>query len=435
MGMGKQQYSSTLPGLWKYPSFRDEALKSGSLWLKGKKADDGAEGLWRIRDDLYDFSSWIHTHPGGSDWLELTKGTDITEAFEAHHISFLAERLLPNFHVRPATTKRNSPYTFEPDGFYRTLKSRVREALKGQVTGPTRRSIVSADALLTGSLATAIMAGAMWSYSLGALSGFLLTLTVISAHNFFHQKDNLRMYYFDLSFMSSREWRISHALSHHLYPNSLLDLEISMWEPILQWLPRPDKSLLSRYGPLVYSPILYATMFPVQLLIRITLYLKGHMKGPRKEDFIPLIYPLVIYSYGVCSVRESIIMWLWIITVASFCFGCIGLNAAHHHPEIFHDGDAPRANLDWGVQQLDAVRDRPIVSRFNFLALVTFGHHGLHHLFPTIDHGKLDKLNGILEKTCNEFNVPYRPSSVIELIKGQFQQCARIKPNLVPPGQ
>lgn len=32
-------------------------------------------------------------------------------------------------------------------------------------------------------------------------------------------------------------------------------------------------------------------------------------------------------------------MWLFIVVVASFCFGLIGLNAAHHHPEVFHSGD------------------------------------------------------------------------------------------------
>lgn len=64
---------SSLPGLWKYPTYRDEPLKSAELWLKGKQVDDGAEGLWRIHDDLYDLSQWVNNHPGGADWLNLTK--------------------------------------------------------------------------------------------------------------------------------------------------------------------------------------------------------------------------------------------------------------------------------------------------------------------------------------------------------------------------
>lgn len=42
-------------------------------WLEDKKRDDGAEGLWRIHDSLYDLSDFIKEHPGGQDWLVLTK--------------------------------------------------------------------------------------------------------------------------------------------------------------------------------------------------------------------------------------------------------------------------------------------------------------------------------------------------------------------------
>lgn len=42
-------------------------------WLDGRREDDNAEGLWRIHDSLYDFSDFIQRHPGGPDWLKLTK--------------------------------------------------------------------------------------------------------------------------------------------------------------------------------------------------------------------------------------------------------------------------------------------------------------------------------------------------------------------------
>lgn len=57
----------------KYPSLRDHPLKIGSLWLAGKRLDDGAEGLWRINNSLYDFTDFVTSHPGGKDWLELTQ--------------------------------------------------------------------------------------------------------------------------------------------------------------------------------------------------------------------------------------------------------------------------------------------------------------------------------------------------------------------------
>ncbi len=96
-------------------------------WIDGKTFDDNAEGLWRIHDKLYDFTEFIDQHPGGKDWLNLTKGIDITEQFETHHIQLTAQKYLSKYYVKDATEPRNYRITFNDDGFYRTLKRRVRE--------------------------------------------------------------------------------------------------------------------------------------------------------------------------------------------------------------------------------------------------------------------------------------------------------------------
>ena len=57
------------------------------------------------------------------------QGTDVTEAFESHHITSRAVDLLPKFFIREARQPRNSPYTFHEDGFYRTLKRRAAPVL------------------------------------------------------------------------------------------------------------------------------------------------------------------------------------------------------------------------------------------------------------------------------------------------------------------
>lgn len=75
---------SSIPGLV-YPSGRDAFLRTNFGFLEGRRKDDGAEGLWRIHDKLYDLESFVENHPGGSEWLVITKGTDITEAFEVFY--------------------------------------------------------------------------------------------------------------------------------------------------------------------------------------------------------------------------------------------------------------------------------------------------------------------------------------------------------------
>lgn len=42
-------------------------------WLQSRKKDDNAEGLWRVHDSLYDLTEFINWHPGGTDWIKLTK--------------------------------------------------------------------------------------------------------------------------------------------------------------------------------------------------------------------------------------------------------------------------------------------------------------------------------------------------------------------------
>lgn len=63
--------------------------------------------------------------------MSFCQGTDITEAFEVHHINHAkAEHLLKEYRVRDAKLPRNFKFTFNETGFYRTLRRRVAEKLK-----------------------------------------------------------------------------------------------------------------------------------------------------------------------------------------------------------------------------------------------------------------------------------------------------------------
>lgn len=123
--------------------------------------------------------------------------------------------------------------------------------------------------------------------------------------------------------------------------------------------------------------------------------------------------------------------WVLILLAGSFIFSLIGLNAAHHHPEIVHEGDAVNPNLDWGIFQLDTVMDRRDVKGSEFLVLTHFGEHALHHLFPTLDHAILPQLHDVFFETIKEFEIEMRDCSWFDHIIGQHQQLAREKVNPV----
>jgi len=73
MAVNSSLSESSIPGLWKSPTYRGKSIRTPDFWLEGKRIDDATEGLWRVHDGLYDFSTFIHRHPGGSDWLNYTK--------------------------------------------------------------------------------------------------------------------------------------------------------------------------------------------------------------------------------------------------------------------------------------------------------------------------------------------------------------------------
>jgi hypothetical protein len=62
----------------KYPSNRDDIIRGCWKYMEGRRLDDGAEGLWRVHDKLYDLTTYINRHPGGRHWLELSK---VSESF------------------------------------------------------------------------------------------------------------------------------------------------------------------------------------------------------------------------------------------------------------------------------------------------------------------------------------------------------------------
>lgn len=83
--------------------------------------------------------------------------------------------------------------------------------------------------------------------------------------------------------------------------------------------------------------------------------------------------------------------------------------------------------MDFGLVQMNAVIDRNDIKRSHFLSLTMFGHHTLHHMFPTLDHGLFPQLNELFLDTCREFQIQLREFPWWSLIVGQFRQLRRME--------
>lgn len=152
------------------------------------------------------------------------------------------------------------------------------------------------------------------------------------------------------------------------------------------------------------------------------------------HDLLAFTLPAFLYLTTSVGLGSAIASWAIILIVASFLFGFIGLTAAHHDPRIFHDGDARRLDLDWGLYQLDSIIDRGDIKWSDLLVLTHFGEHALHHLFPTLDHGVLKQLYPELRETLKGFRSELREMNHWGHIKGQTKQLLRTTVNPLPQG-
>jgi fatty acid desaturase len=247
------------------------------------------------------------------------------------------------------------------------------------------------------------------------------------------------MYCFDITGFSSYEWRVSHCYSHHTYPNTINDFEQNALKKIINYYPINNKyNAINYYLLPIISNIGFTLAIPLQIIRRYVALLKRNIEF-RMEYILNLIILIVsIYirykltSSGLFnkqliynSIRYVLSSFLIIMLTCSWVFSTVGLAAGHHHPHIWHAGDDTvnstinnnnnnnnnkidnDNNIDWGLFQLSAVGERPSLDSNLFLSSSLFGRHALHHLFPTIDHSKLNLLLPILKSTCKDFNVKY----------------------------
>jgi len=403
-------------------SDRDIAIKTSLRWLQGRVKDDNCEGFWRIHHHLYDLSTF--KHPGGNSWLELTKGTDITEAFETMHVQNISPAVLEKYKVKPAVGPRNYRYTFNEDGFYKTLKRKVQPILKKSGTGPSLRSKIIQDMLALCFILFFLTLCRYPSTSLALVTGLALGMCSSCAHNFFHQADKVawRRYYFDMSLLSHRDWRVSHAISHHLYTNSFSDIEVSALEPIINFLP-DKKNIVQRFFSHFYIYLAMFVSFPIEFMKRVFLVVSGQ-QDLLLENLLPVLQLIILLLYN--DLATSVSLWLLFHCTSGFWLIVTSVTTTHHHPELYHAGDVPREDTDWGLHQVDTVRD--VEKRSLAVVLTTFGDHLLHHLFPSVDHSKLAQLYPALYETCKEFEEDYLFKFVPEMILGMHERMASTQP-------
>lgn len=84
---------------------------------------------WYLHGIPYDFTGFVKNHPGGIKAIMLGRGRDCTAMFESYHTYRPADALLEKYKVKDGKVIDQTLFTYEPNGFYMTLKERARYVL------------------------------------------------------------------------------------------------------------------------------------------------------------------------------------------------------------------------------------------------------------------------------------------------------------------
>jgi hypothetical protein len=122
------------------------------------------------------------------------------------------------------------------------------------------KSRLYCDLILAATLTSSGLAASLNNYFIALFASVCLALLVVVGHNFIHQRNNWRMFVTNIGMMNCQDWRVFHAISHHMYPNSYHDMQIAGYEPTLNWMPEP-KTKSQIFKSWLLTPIMYGLTF------------------------------------------------------------------------------------------------------------------------------------------------------------------------------
>ena len=368
--------------------------------------------LWLVHGAWYDLKSF--KHPGGNWWISSTRGQDITDLVETHHM-FPPEKIsniLKKYYVGDAGKDYKSYFDYKDNGFYRTLKRRCWEALRN--ASKDSSSITNATPLFKSQCIFVFILHCicflLTIYYNSSIYACFTGVTIAAlhgiGHNYLHQKDSIYMWFAILGGWKIKRNRISHAISHHPQPNTNWDLEILGLEPWLyNMVDRPANSrLVIIYGPLL---CMSGHLLDIILLWRnILLNIE-----PFEMEYISNMLQLFILCYFngmVNGIKLFIIMFL--------IFGAIDSYAGYplHHTELAWTVGSKKheqkrdllahlvaTTVDYNTE----VNRNGFIFWRNMFIYELMPNHLIHHCFPTLDCSKFEIIKTTFDETLVEFGL------------------------------
>jgi linoleoyl-CoA desaturase len=263
-----------------------------------------------------------------------------------------------------------------------------------------------------------------------ALIGFVQICLVLNlghegVHNSFsnsHKLNYIIAFTFDLLGSSGYLWKMRHVYSHHPYP-MIPEHDVDIQQSnMFTFVPMKEPNKVFRFQKF-YVPLLYC-FYSLNAIFKrdwedFFSYKIGHknVKHPKSEVFRFLVTKVIYFTYALIipllfsgSGWGLVLLGFFFMHVIASLSAAVALFPAHLYEEsIFpRSDDKGEMSNSWAEHQMSVTMD--FGTRWPLVAFFFGGinYHVVHHLFPTVCHVHFPKIHKILEKTADEFNIPYR---------------------------
>jgi len=428
------------------------------------------EDLWIIHGKRYDLTEFAKHHPGGEYILMVGKGRDCTELFESLHAvsSKPVHKMLEKYEVKePVNNPSGLPenvcedlFVWDENGFYSTLKKRVKEHFNGASHKATWLGWTKLAAMLglyfycwTMAFTTGTF---WWSILSGALAGMIgFNLMHDSSHNALSSKpliNYLGSLWASWMYWNNWKWIQHHCYGHHSYTGiHMLDPDLANVGFAIRKHVRTPIGSNKKYQK-YYSALLYL-LLPNQHTGQVILYqladklkfFKNRLfgvpirRGPEyleRDNLIVMtvsaIWHIVVPLFFISPLNVLTILFLHHTLMGISYY----LNVAPNHdtidlksPEVAPN---PLVKIDWGENQIRTTSNHSTKSTLSnilitqlwggmnyqvevclfsffksslFFSFFSMTSHTItspkkHHLFPTVYHEHYPEISKIVAKTA-----------------------------------
>jgi len=460
-------------------------LKDVAGYSDTKKVADASAGkrlLLKIYGEIHDVTDYSSRHPGGKLLLEQVAALDLPDAtplFESYHA--LVDAKTMRHVLKPMATGEKVPemYSFEHDGFYATLRTRVSKHLR-KVSGQTCKATGDGWVLTKSFVAFAIWVGMLVESVVlaandygavevclcAACAGFmLLSWGFIMFHDASHFAvtgpafDSILSNIWNAcAFWDHIEWRVHHVIFHHSFTGyPALDPDMHHGSPVMR-----THEALPKYGAgsayMLLGPPFWQffgmLLVPGMYFGQIIQYNWMKALPQSSRQLWTLDMSKIEFDNTWSFVSLWVVLWFSALAIKGSLFVAVAAVSAYflaanvtYSINIFADHDAHitdeastahakhcdlmKKKPDWGETQ--------VVGSANWggpMWSFVFGGINMqieHHLFPRISHKHFHTIAPIVRATCQEFNVEYNHfptwwaavSSVWKQVCSVHSACAR----------